>query len=110
MQQQTIARRLLRWAARTLIGLAAIVAIGAGIVYVVSERKLGRTYDTTVPAFTVPTDSASIARGEHLTRNVITCTLCHGQDLGGAVYSTDRAVGTVAGPNLTSGKGGVGPD
>src|SRR5688572_12056119 len=110
MHQQTITRRLVRWAARTLLALAAIVVIGAGIVYVVSERKLGRTYDTSVPAFAVPADRASIARGEHLTRNVITCTLCHGQDLGGAVYSTDRAVGTVAGPNLTRGQGGVGSD
>ena len=110
MQQQTLVRRLLRWAARILTALAAIVVLAGSAVYVVSERKLGRTYDTTVPVFTVPTDSASIARGEHLTRNVITCTLCHGQDLGGAVYSTDPVVGTVAGPNLTRGQGGVGSD
>ena len=110
MQQQTLVRRLLRWAVRILTALAAIVVLGGSAVYVVSERKLGRTYDTTVPVFTVPTDSASIARGEHLTRNVITCTLCHGQDLGGAVYSTDPVVGTVAGPNLTRGQGGVGSD
>jgi cytochrome c553 len=110
MQQQTILRRLLRWAPRALMALVGIFVVGAGVAYAVSERKLARTYDTTVSPFTLPTDSASIARGEHLTRHVITCTLCHGQDLGGAVYSTDPAVGTVAGPNLTRGRGGVGPD
>jgi len=58
----------------------------------------------------VPTDSASIARGEHLVRNVINCTLCHGSDLGGAVYSSSSAIGTVAGPNLTHGQGGLSTD
>jgi len=38
---------------------------------------------------------------------VIDCTLCHGEDLGGAVYSSSAAIGTVAGPNLTHGKGGL---
>ena len=41
---------------------------------------------------------------------MINCTLCHGADLGGAVYSSSPALGTIAGPNLTLGKGGVGPD
>ena len=103
-------RVILKWAGRVLAGVAALVLIGAGVVYAASERKLRETYDTSVDPVVVPTDSASIARGEHLVRNVITCTLCHGADLGGAVYSSDVMVGTVAGPNLTQGKGGLGAD
>ena len=101
---------VLRWTLRILVAVAGIAAVGAGVVYAASERKLQKTYDTSVDSVHVPSDVASIARGEHLVRNVITCTVCHGDDIGGAVYSSDPVVGTVAGPNLTRGKGGLGPD
>jgi mono/diheme cytochrome c family protein len=100
-------RAILKWAGRLLAAVAVLVLIGAGVVYAASERKLRRKYDVSVDPVRVPTDSASIARGEHLVRNVINCTLCHGSDLGGAVYSSSAAVGTVAGPNLTRGRGGL---
>jgi mono/diheme cytochrome c family protein len=103
-------RAILTWTGRLLAAVLVLALLGAGVVYAASERKLRRTYDTSVDSVSVPTDVASIARGEHLVRNVIDCTLCHGEDLGGAVYSSSPAVGTVAGPNLTRGKGGVGVD
>src|SRR5689334_2533268 len=103
-------RALLKWTGRLLAVVLVLFAVGAGVVYAASERKLRRTYDGTVDSVHVPTDAVSIARGEHLVRNVIDCTLCHGEDLGGAVYSSSRAIGTVAGPNLTRGKGGIGAD
>jgi cytochrome c553 len=89
---------------------AALLLIGAGVVYAASERRLRERYDTTVDSVHVPTDAASIARGEHLARHVLNCTLCHGADLGGSVYSSSAAIGTVAGPNLTRGRGGLGAD
>ncbi|HEX6048064.1 MAG TPA: c-type cytochrome [Gemmatimonadaceae bacterium] len=101
---------ILRWAGRVLGALAVISLLGATAVYVVSERKLRLTYDTSVPPVVVPRDSTALARGEHLVRNVATCTLCHGSDLGGQVYSSDPMVGTVAGPNLTRGRGGLPAD
>jgi len=100
-------RSILKWAGRLAALVVVLALIGAGAVYAASERKLRKTYDTTVDPVHVPSDSASIARGEHLVRNVIDCTLCHGEDLGGAVYSSSAAIGTVAGPNLTHGKGGL---
>jgi mono/diheme cytochrome c family protein len=103
-------RVILKWAGRLLAAVAVLVLIGAGVVYAASERKLRKTYDTSVAPVSVPTDSASIARGEHLVRNVVDCTICHGADLGGAVYSSSAAIGTVAGPNLTHGKGGLRAD
>lgn len=105
-----MSRRILRWVGRVLAALLAIILIAAGGVYAASERKLRRTYDTSVADVVVPQDSASIARGEHLTQHVVTCTLCHGRDLGGRIYSSDPAVGTIAGPNLTRGRGGVATD
>jgi len=103
-------RTILKWTGRLLAVVLALALVGAGGVYAASERKLRHTYDTAVDPVPVPTDAASIARGEHLVRNLISCTLCHGADLGGAVYSSSPAIGTVAGPNLTRGKGGVGAD
>ena len=103
-------RRLLTWAGRVAAVVLGLALICVGVVYAASERRLRATYDTTVDAVTVPTDPASVARGEHLVRAVLDCTLCHGDDLGGSVYSSSPAVGTVAGPNLTHGKGGLAAD
>jgi len=103
-------RGILKWAGRLLAVVVVLVLIGAGVVYAASERRLRQKFDTSVDSVYVPTDSAAVARGEHLVRNVIDCTICHGSDLGGAVYSSSPAIGTVAGPNLTRGKGGVGAD
>jgi len=98
---------LLKWTGRLLAAVLVLALVGASVVYAASERKLRKRYDTSVDSVPVPTDAASIARGEHLVRNVIDCTLCHGSDLGGAVYSSSPAIGTVAGPNLTRGNGGI---
>jgi mono/diheme cytochrome c family protein len=103
-----MAHSILKWAGRALAALVALVLVGAVAVYAASERRLRRTYDTTVPPVAVPTDSASVARGEHLARSVLSCTLCHGDDFGGRVYVSSSALGTIAGPNLTRGRGGIG--
>jgi cytochrome c553 len=105
-----VARSILRWTGRAIAAVGLLVLIGAGAVYVASERKLRAQYDTSAPPVTVPTDSASLARGEHLVRNITNCALCHGDDLGGAVYMSSPAIGTMAGPNLTRGRGGVGAE
>ena len=55
--------RFRRWARRAFGALAAILLVAVGTVYVASERKLRRTFDTTDPFVSVPTDSASIAHG-----------------------------------------------
>ena len=97
---------------KLLIRIAVAVAISiAGIIitlYVLSERRLTATYDVPAGALDLPDDGASVARGEHLVRSVGSCTLCHGDDLGGAVYADMGPIGVVAGPNLTTGDGGIG--
>lgn len=96
----------MRWLGRVVALVLVMCVLAAGLAYVVSERKLRQKWDVSVDTITLPADSVSIARGEHLVRSVINCTLCHGEDLGGAVYSSSPAIGTVAGPNLTRGRGG----
>ena len=103
-------RAILKWTGRLLAAVLVLALAGGGVVYAASERKLRHTYDTAVDSVPVPTDAASIARGEHLVRNIVDCTLCHGEDLGGAIYSSSPAIATMAGPNLTRGKGGIGAD
>jgi mono/diheme cytochrome c family protein len=90
------------------LALLLIVALVCLVLFVYfgSEQPLKRKYDVAVSPVAVPTDSASLARGEHLYRT-ITCALCHGDDGGGAIMEQDRMLGTIAGPNLTRGAGGV---
>src|SRR5688572_13621225 len=89
-----------------LLTLGATLALSAFAIWGLSERRLQQTYDAPGADFAIPTDSASIARGEHLTR-IAACTLCHGADLGGGVYADMGPIGVVAGSNLTTGRGGV---
>lgn len=100
-------RNLLR-VLRALLLVLVVACVGLAIfVYVGSERRLKKKYDMTVAPIAVRTDSASVARGQHLFQT-ISCTLCHGTDGGGAIMDQDRMIGTFAGPNLTRGRGGSG--
>lgn len=94
-----VLRALLLLLLGVVVGLALFVFIG-------SERRLRATYDMSVEPLEARTDSASLARGTHLFQTV-SCTLCHGEDGGGAIMQQDRMIGTMAGPNLTSGRGGI---
>jgi mono/diheme cytochrome c family protein len=102
-------QRILKGVGAALGVLAGVVVLLAGAVYVLSERRLRRTYPVpTSQPVAVLTDSAAVARGGHLARAVGSCMLCHGDDLGGRVYVADGALGVIAGPNLTRGRGGLG--
>ena len=82
-----------------------ILAAGAG--WGVSSYRLNRHFDLPSASLTIPTDSAEVARGQHLAVAIGKCVDCHGDDFGGKVVVNDPAVGVFAGPNLTSGHGGV---
>jgi cytochrome c553 len=99
---------LLKIVRRTLSALVVLLLLFAVFVYVQSERRLRKKYDVRPVAVRIPSDSASVARGAHLYTSMISCALCHGADAGGKVYSDSPRIMTVAGPNLTSGQGGVG--
>jgi cytochrome c553 len=95
------------------IGGVAVLLVVSGFalyVYIVSERAFRAQYPAPVTALDIPRDPESIARGAHLVQAVGTCTLCHGDDLGGGVYADEGAIGRIVGPNLTRGRGGIGAD
>ncbi|MET0340281.1 MAG: cytochrome c [Polyangiales bacterium] len=49
----------------------------------------------------------AIARGKHLVTARYGCEACHGANFAGGVMLDDPAIGTLRGPNLTTGKGGL---
>ncbi len=49
----------------------------------------------------------ALERGEHLLQARYPCAECHGENMAGGVMIDNPAIGTVLGPNLTSGEGGV---
>lgn len=90
-----------------LVVLAGFVGFALFVV-VASNRALTKKYPVPTMNIAIPSDSASIARGEHLVQAVGACITCHDSDLGGKVYAEMGPVGVVAGPNLTRGTGGRG--
>lgn len=101
--------RAVRWVLITLGGLVALVLIVAGALYAVSGQRLGAKHD--VPpeqALVIPTDSASVARGQRLVAE-LPCGQCHGNDLGGNVFADAGPFALLVGPNLTRGRGGRTP-
>ena len=98
--------RRLGYAAGGLVGLVMLLVAG---VYGFSSVGLGRSFALPVresPA--LPTDPASLARGEHLVRAIAKCGDCHGADVGGRLFiDAGPMIGRVYAPNLTGGRGGV---
>ena len=104
-------RKILKWIGIVLGSLVGLVVLAAIAVTIASEVKWNQTYENyDVPAETIsiPTDAASIARGEHLA-TISACRQCHGADLSGATLpDLPPVMLTLAIPNLTPGAGGVG--
>ncbi|HET6336040.1 MAG TPA: cytochrome c [Polyangiales bacterium] len=73
-----------------------------------ASSRLARKYEThrIGLALPQPSDAAAVARGKHLVEARYGCNVCHGRDLAGGVMIDDPAIGSIRGPNLTSGKGG----
>lgn len=93
-------KRLLRWIG---VGAGVLVVLGAvayAVVYVMSERILGRHYDAPAGALTVPSDAASIAEGRRLA-TLRGCLGCHGKDAEGIVLFDDPLIARIVAPNLT---------
>jgi cytochrome c553 len=97
---------MLRWIKRIVLAVLALTALLVALVYAASERMLRRKYDVAPARIAIPNDRAAIARGEHLARAVTSCSMCHGDDGGGALYMDAGPIGRLVGPNLTSGRSG----
>lgn len=97
---------------KTLGKVFAAIAVGIlmilSTIFVFSTQTLNKhiTYSDVSPP--IPRDSASIARGRHLSRAIAKCVDCHDNDLGGKVVFDALPMARVVAPNLTTGRGGIG--
>ena len=91
----------------SLIGLLMLAFV---ILYVIGtvrwNRIRGNVYEVPVETIPIPTDQASIARGEHIA-TIRGCRHCHTETLSGHFEIAPGLI-TLSFPNLTAGAGGVG--
>jgi mono/diheme cytochrome c family protein len=93
---------------RNLVLTLVVIVVGVvGIAFLGSDYRLKRKYSVATSLVSKRSDSASLARGDHLYHS-IACAICHGVDGGGALYLDAGPIGLAAGTNLTRGRGGVG--
>lgn len=101
--------RILKWIRGTLGVLLWLVVMGIAILYIVSNRRLTKSYTITPASVVIPNNPATLDEGERLAQ-VRGCSDCHGADLAGGTVLDDPAIGRIYASNLTSGEGGVGAD
>jgi len=96
-------KKFLKWTLIVVLTLVVIVAISAFVITSKAEKKFTKTYDDVKPtSISIPTDTASLVRGQHLSNH---CTHCHGNDFAGTAFFDDKDMGSVPAPNITGGKG-----
>jgi mono/diheme cytochrome c family protein len=96
------------WMRALLVGLGALVLLAAtalGLGVVLAERKMQRTVSVQVQPVALRDDAASVERGKYLfgSRG---CVDCHGSAGTGRTFVEDGGL-VIAGPNITTGPGGV---
>jgi mono/diheme cytochrome c family protein len=95
-----------KWSGYGLLVLLGVALSAYGYACWNVQGRLNKVYPTHVPGITIPGDSASITRGEHLFV-VHACRDCHGRDAGGKIVAEHPLVGRLVARNLTKGKGGL---
>jgi len=102
-------RKILKWIGIVLGSLVGLLVLAFVVLYIIGSvkwNKLHGKYDVPVETITIPTDEASIARGEHIATLHI-CRMCHTDALSGQSVSVPTLM-TFSVANLTGGAGGVG--
>ena len=96
------------WMRTLLAGLTALVLLAAtalGIGVFLAERKMQRFVDVPVKPVPFRTDAAALERGKYLFSSR-GCVDCHGSTGTGRTFAEDGGL-VIAGPNITTGPGGV---
>jgi len=91
-----------------LAGLVALVLVAAATIYAISEARFRKTYAIAPESVTIATDSATLARGEHLVSVIGKCIDCHGEHFEGRAMIDEPPMGRLVALNLTPGEGGIG--
>ena len=102
-------RKLFKWIGIVLGSLIGLLVLAFVVLYTIGTvkwNKIHGPYDLPVESISVPTDQASIARGEHVA-TIHMCKDCHTDTWRGQFESVPGLI-TLSIPNLTSGAGGIG--
>lgn len=99
--------KIIKWISLITISLAALILIGLGILYGITNQHMNRTYTITPHTVSTATDSATLAYGMHVSQ-IRGCTDCHGPNLAGKLFLDASMVAKIYASNLTPGKGGIG--
>jgi mono/diheme cytochrome c family protein len=99
--------RVLKWIGGIVGGLLLLAILVIGVQMFRFSRARAAVHDVPTPPIVASTDSAVIARGEHLAHAYGGCVGCHGEGLRGGLVEDVGPLGVISAPNLTRGKGGV---
>jgi cytochrome c553 len=103
-------RKFLKWIGILLGSLIGLLVLAFIVLYTIGSVKWnrirGNVYEVPVETITIPTDQASIKRGEHIA-TIRGCKYCHVETFGGQFDAVPGLI-TLSFPNLTAGAGGVG--
>ena len=102
-------RKILKWIGIVLGSLVGPLILAFVLLYTIGSAKWNRLhgkYDVPVETIIVPTDQASITRGEHIA-TIRNCRSCHTETLSGQSEIVPGLI-TFTFPNLTAGAGSVG--
>ena len=94
-------RRLGRWILGFLLVIVGVVAA----LYGYTSFRFNHRYDIASRNLTLPTDSASLERGQRLATTLGKCGVCHEPDFGGRVFIDGMPFAYLETPNLTGGAG-----
>lgn len=96
-------RKIAKWAG-VVLGVLVLLLGGYVVAQAASfSSSMKKVYGVPLPDIHASTDSAVIARGQHLAESVAGCASgdCHGSDLGGGKPVEAGPIGTLAAPNIT---------
>ena len=97
-------KRLLRRTGIAFASLVVLAAVAYGVVYVLSEKALHRTYPRPSVTLVAPTDAASIQEGRRLATVRGCFAGCHGKEAEGAVMFDQPKIARIVAPNLAAAK------
>jgi len=98
-------KRVLKWIGIGLGGLLGLLVVVVVVLALLGGRKLNQVVAIEPEPVAVEVDTAVLERGQYLV--TVSCTGCHGDDLGGTAFFEDPVLGNIPAPNLTSGQGGA---
>ena len=103
-----IVKKIFKWLGIGVGSLVALICLSLGVVYFLSQRHFDEKLTIAGHPPTVPSDTATVARGRQVINSYGMCADCHGPDLGGQVFIDVPIFAQLYAANLTSGEGGIG--